>query len=230
MYDWFITALNNYGISEPMMALIIKSTGQTVTMTFLSGIIGSIIGLPIGILLYCSRPGQIVECAKLNHFLSILVNIFRSIPFIILIVWMMPFTRLILGTSIGLYAAIIPLSVGVAPLISRMVENALLEIPYGLIEAARSMGATVWQIIIKVMLPESLPGLINGLTITLITLVGYSAIAGAVGAGGLGQLAIQYGYQTSNIPVMNTVIMLLVALVFLIQFLGDRCVKYFNHK
>lgn len=148
-----------------------------------------VLGLPVGVL-YVTRPGQIVANAKLYRTLSALVNIFRSIPFIILLVWMIPFTRVIVGTSIGLQAAIVPLTVGAAPFIARMVENALLEIPTGLIEASRAMGATPLQIVRKVLLPEALPGLVNAATITLITLVGYSAMGGAVGAGGLVRLVI----------------------------------------
>ncbi len=161
--------------------------------------------------------------------LSGVVNIFRSIPFIILLVWMIPFTRMIVGTSIGLQAAIVPLTVGAAPFIARMVENALLEIPSGLVEAARAMGATPMQIIKKVLLPEALPGLVNAATITLITLVGYSAMGGAVGAGGLGQIGYQYGYIGYNATVMNTVLVLLVILVYLIQLSGDRIVKAVTH-
>ncbi|CDK67321.1 Methionine ABC transporter permease protein [Morganella morganii IS15] len=159
-----------------------------------------------------------------------LVNIFRAIPFIILLVWMIPFTRLVVGTSIGLQAAIVPLTVGAAPFIARMVENALLEIPSGLIEASRAMGATPLQIVSKILLPEALPGLINAATITLITLVGYSAMGGAVGAGGLGQIGYQYGYVGYNAVVMNTVLALLVVLVFIIQVCGDRLVKAVTHK
>ena len=181
-------------------------------------------------LLYVSRPGQISENAKLYRTISALVNIFRSIPFIILLVWMIPFTRIIVGTSIGLQAAIVPLTVGAAPFIARMVENALLEIPTGLIEASRAMGATPMQIIRKVLLPEALPGLVNAATITLITLVGYSAMGGAVGAGGLGQIGYQYGYIGYNAIVMNTVLALLVILVYLIQFAGDRIVRSVTHK
>ena len=159
-----------------------------------------------------------------------LVNIFRSIPFIILLVWMIPFTRLIVGTSIGLQAALVPLTIGAAPFIARMVENTLLEIPSGLIEAARAMGATPMQIISKILLPEALPGLINAATITLITLVGYAAMGGAVGAGGLGQIGYQYGYIGYSATVMNTVLVLLVILVYLIQFSGDRLVKTISRK
>lgn len=143
---------------------------------------------------------------------------------------MIPFTRLVVGTSIGLQAAIVPLTVGAAPFIARMVENALLEIPSGLIEASRAMGATPLQIVSKILLPEALPGLINAATITLITLVGYSAMGGAVGAGGLGQIGYQYGYVGYNAVVMNTVLALLVVLVFIIQVCGDRLVKAVTHK
>lgn len=161
---------------------------------------------------------------------SAVVNIFRSIPFIILLVWMIPFTRIIVGTSIGLQAAIVPLTVGAAPFIARMVENALLEIPAGLIEASRAMGATPLQIVRKILLPEALHGLVNAATITLITTVGYSAMGGAVGAGGLGQIGYQYGYIGYNATVMNTVLVLLVVLVYLIQLSGDRIVRAVTHK
>lgn len=181
-------------MSEAMMWLLVRGVWETLAMTFVSGFFGFVIGLPVGVLLYVTRPGQIMENARLYRSLSAVVNIFRSIPFIILLVWMIPFTRIIVGTSIGLQAAIVPLTVGAAPFIARMVENALLEIPAGLIEASRAMGATPLQIVRKILLPEALPGLVNAATITLITLVGYSAMGGAVGAGGLGQIGYQYGY------------------------------------
>ncbi|OON39858.1 DL-methionine transporter permease subunit [Izhakiella australiensis] len=217
-------------MSEGMIWILVRGLGETLTMTFVSGFLGFVIGLPFGVLLYVTRRGQIMENAKLNRITSIIVNIFRSIPFIILLVWMIPFTRLVVGTSIGLQAVIVPLTVGAAPFIARMVENTLLELPTGLIEASRAMGATPLQIIRKVLLPEALPGLINAATITLITLVGYSAMGGAVGAGGLGQIGIQYGYNTYNPPVMNTVLILLIILVWLIQFCGDRIVRAVTHK
>ncbi|MBL5826608.1 methionine ABC transporter permease MetI [Serratia fonticola] len=217
-------------MSEAMMWLMARGVWETVTMTFVSGFFGFVLGLPVGVLLYVTRPGQIITNNTVYKVLSGLVNIFRSIPFIILLVWMIPFTRMIVGTSIGLQAAIVPLTVGAAPFIARMVENALLEIPSGLVEAARAMGATPMQIITKVLLPEALPGLVNAATITLITLVGYSAMGGAVGAGGLGQIGYQYGYIGYNATVMNTVLILLVVLVYLIQFGGDRIVKAVTHK
>ena len=212
-------------MSEPMMWLLVRGVWETLAMTFVSGFFGFVIGLPVGVLLYVTRPGQIIANAKLYRTVSAIVNIFRSIPFIILLVWMIPFTRVIVGTSIGLQAAIVPLTVGAAPFIARMVENALLEIPTGLIEASRAMGATPMQIVRKV-----LPGLVNAATITLITLVGYSAMGGAVGAGGLGQIGYQYGYIGYNATVMNTVLVLLVILVYLIQFAGDRIVRAVTRK
>ena len=162
--------------------------------------------------------------------LSIVVNILRAIPFIILIVWMIPFTRIVAGTSIGMYAAIVPLSVGAAPFIARLVEHSLLEIPNGIIEAARAMGVNTRQLILKVLLPESLPSLINNASITLITLVGYSAMGGAVGAGGLGQIGYQYGYIGYDAFIMNSVLLLLVLLVFAIQYIGDFLSKRFDHR
>ncbi len=217
-------------MSESMIKLLLSGTLETIVMTFVSGFFGFVLGLPTGILLFITRKGQILEHPLLNRVLAILVNIFRSIPFIILIVWMIPFTRALVGTSIGVKAALVPLSIGAAPFIARMIENSLLEIPYGLIEAARALGARPMQIIRKVLLPEALPAIINSASITLITLVGYSAMGGAVGAGGLGQIGYQYGYIGYDVLVMNTVLVLLVIIVFLIQFGGDRLSKYFDHR
>lgn len=208
-------------MSEAMFFLLLDGIVETLLMTFLSGFFGLVIGLPLGVLLFVTRRGQIKENRMLNIILSTMVNIFRAIPFIILIVWMIPFTRMLVGTSIGMWAALVPLSVGVAPFIARMVENSLLEIPNGLIEASRSMGATPFQIVRKVLLPEALPSLINCVTIALITLVGFSAMGGAVGAGGLGQIAYKYGYVGYDLTIMNIVLVLLVLLVFIIQFIGD---------
>lgn len=217
-------------MSNAIISLFLEGIWQTLVMTFVSGVLGFALGLPVGILLYVSRPNQILANAKLYGIVSTVVNIFRSIPFIILLVWMIPFTRVIVGTSIGLQAALVPLTIGVAPFIARMSENALLEIPHGLIEASRAMGASPWQIIYRVLLPEALPSLLNAATITLITLVGYSAMGGAVGAGGLGQIGYQYGYIGYDAAMMNSVLVLLVLLVCSIQFIGNALVKKFNHK
>ena len=217
-------------MSESILELLLKGTSETIVMTFVSGFFGFVLGLPTGILLFLTRKNQILEQAVLNRTLSVLVNIFRSIPFIILIVWMIPFTRALVGTSIGVSAALVPLSIGAAPFIARLVENSLLGLPSGLIEAARALGATPFQIVYKVLLPEALPSLINAASITLITLVGYSAMGGAVGAGGLGQVGYQYGYIGYDAVTMNAVLALLVILVFLIQFAGDTLSKRFDHR
>ena len=217
-------------MSDSMILLLAKGAWETIVMTFVSGFFGFLIGLPTGVLLFMTRKGQVLEHKTFNHTISIIVNIFRSIPFIILIVWMIPFTRALVGTSIGVEAAIVPLSIGAAPFIARLIENSLIEVPGGLVEAARAMGATPFQIVYKVLLPEALPAIINSASITLITLVGYSAMGGAVGAGGLGQIGYQYGYVGYDVVVMNTVLLLLIALVFIIQFLGDLIAKRVDHR
>jgi len=217
-------------MSESMILLLFKGAWETIIMTFVSGFFGFVIGLPTGVMLFMTRKGQVLENRGLNNTVSVIVNIFRSIPFIILIVWMIPFTRMLVGTSIGVEAALVPLSIGAAPFIARMVENSLIEVPHGLVEAARAMGATPFQIVYKVLLPEALPSLINTASITLITLVGYSAMGGAVGAGGLGQIGYQYGYVGYDVTVMNTVLVSLVTLVFFIQFTGDFIAKKVDHR
>ncbi|EJF99730.1 methionine ABC transporter permease MetI [Flavobacterium sp. F52] len=217
-------------MSDSLIDLLLKGTWETIVMTFVSGFFGFLLGLPTGILLFLTRKNQILDQPILNRTLSVIVNVFRSIPFIILIVWMIPFTRAIVGTSIGVSAALVPLSIGAAPFIARLVENSLLSLPSGLIEAARALGATPLQIVYKVLLPEALPSLINAASITLITLVGYSAMGGAVGAGGLGQVGYQYGYIGYDAVTMNSVLALLVILVFAIQFAGDRLSKRFDHR
>jgi D-methionine transport system permease protein len=217
-------------MSEPMIWMIINGLLETIIMTFVAGFFGFVIGLPTGILLFMTRKGQVSENRLVNSLVSVIVNIFRSIPFIILIVWMIPFTRALVGTSIGVQAALVPLSIGAAPFIARMVENSLVEIPNGLIEAARAMGARPLQIVFKVLIPEALPSIISAASITLITLVGYSAMGGAVGAGGLGQIGYQYGYVGYDVVVMNTVLVLLVALVFLIQISGEFISKKADHR
>lgn len=217
-------------MSDSIVSLLLQGTWETLVMTFVSGFFGFAMGLPVGVLLFLTREHQILERKSVHRVLSVIVNIFRSIPFIILIVWMIPFTRALVGTSIGVTAALVPLSVGAAPFIARLVENILLALPPGLIEAARALGATPFQIVKKVLLPEALPSLINAASITLITLVGYSAMGGAVGAGGLGQVGYQYGYIGYDTVIMNSVLVLLIGLVFIIQFAGDRLSKRFDHR
>ncbi|MDR1881696.1 MAG: methionine ABC transporter permease MetI [Prevotella sp.] len=217
-------------MSDEMIDLLLKGTVETIIMTFVSGFFSFVIGLPLGVLLYMTRKGHIKENLVLHEILSAAVNIFRAIPFIILIVWMIPFTRVLVGTSIGVSAALVPLSLGAAPFVARMIENSLLEVPGGLIEASRAMGATPLQIVTKVLLPEALPSIINCASITLIMLVGYSAMGGAVGAGGLGQTGYQYGYVGYDLKIMNMVLILLVILVFIIQYAGNYISKKVDHK
>ena len=213
-----------------MLQLFLQGTWETIVMTFASGFFGFVLGLPLGVLLYTTRKGQVWENTVVNKLLAVIINLFRAIPFIILIVWMIPFTRFVAGTSIGVAAALVPLSVGAAPFIARMAENSFLEVPYGLVEASRAMGASPFQIIYKVLIPEALPSLINCASITLITLVGYSAMGGVVGAGGLGQIGYQYGYVGYDMLTMNLVIGLLVLLVFAIQTAGNSISRKMDHR
>ena len=217
-------------MSDQMLVMILQGLWETIMMTFVSGFFGFLLGLPTGVLLFMTRKGEVLESRAVNSIVSVLVNIFRSIPFIILIVWMIPFTRILVGTSIGVGAALVPLSIGAAPFIARMVENSLIEVPGGLIEAARSMGASPLQIVLKILLPEALPSIIGAASITLITLVGYSAMGGAVGAGGLGQIGYQYGYVGYDVAVMNIVLVLLILLVFVIQISGALIAKKLDHR
>jgi D-methionine transport system permease protein len=215
---------------EGLLQLLLEALGETVAMVFASGFIGFAIGIPIGIVLHLSKKNGLLEHHLLNKILGIVVNIGRSIPFIILLVAIIPFTRFIVGTTIGTAAAIVPLTIGAIPFIARLVEGALLEVPSGLVEAAQAMGAKPQQIITKVLLPEALPGIINAVTITLVTLVGYSAMAGTVGGGGLGDVGIRYGYQRFDATVMMITVVILVFVVQLIQSMGDHLVKYVDHR
>lgn len=222
-------------IKQGMIFQIARSTDDTLYVLFFSGLYGLILGLPIGVTLFITRKGQILESRWIHLLLSFIVNLFRAAPFVILIIWLIPFTKLIMGlltgtsTFLGKDAVIIPLCIGIAPLIARMIENALLDIPQGLIEAARTMGATPFQIIRKVLIPESLPVIVNSVTIALIGLTGYVAMVGLVGTNVLGQVAMQYGYNSYNPYIMNSVLILMVLIVFIIQFIGDKTVKRILH-
>ncbi len=216
-------------MSPALLSDLLRSLWQTIYMVGVSGIIASLLGIPIGVILISTRNGGILSNPIINSMTSAFVNGLRSIPFIILLVAIIPLTRLIAGTSIGTTAAIVPLTVGTIPFIARLVENTLEEVPTGLIEAGLAMGASPVQIIAKILIPEGLVGIINGLTITVITLVNYSAMAGAVGAGGLGDLAIRYGYQRFNLTVMFVTIIILILLVQIIQMTGDRIAKACSH-
>ena len=215
--------------SDALM-LLPKALGETVYMVAVSMIVASAIGIPLGVLLLATGKNQVLELGIANKTLSAIVNCVRSIPFIILMVAIIPFTRLIVGSSIGTTAAIVPLIIASIPLIARLVETSLREVPYGLIEAALSMGATPYQIIRRVLLPEAMPSIVAQLTTVIIVFIGESAMAGAVGGGGLGDLAIRYGYQRFNPEVMLATVIVLIVLVQVIQFLGNMLAKKLNKK
>ena len=217
-------------MSSAMFDLILQATLDTLYMVAVSGVIATLLGLPLGVMLYVTRPRQILAMPVLNQVLGIITNIGRSIPFIILMVAIIPFTRMLVGTSIGINAASVPLTIAAIPFVARLIEGALNEISPGLIESAQSMGATPWQIITKVLIPEARGGIITGLTITLVTLVSYSAMAGAVGGGGLGDLGIRYGCNRFNPTIMLITVVILVVLVQGFQSLGDYLVRKSDRK
>ena len=208
-------------MSPEIFSLLFESLGETLYMVAVSMICASILGIPLGILLVVTEKDEILACPAINKPLAFIINMIRSIPFIILMVAIIPFTRFLVHTSIGTTAAIVPLTIAAIPYIARMVETSIREIPSGLIEAAESMGATPMQIIRKVLLPEALPSILESLTVVIVSLVGASAMAGTIGGGGLGDLAIRYGYQRFQADVMIATIIVLVIVVQLIQFIGN---------
>ena len=202
-------------------ALLAQGTVDTLVMTIASCLLAYVVGLPLGIWFAITVPGGLRPNRAVNTVLGWVINIGRSIPFIILLVAIIPFTRLVVGTSLGVPGAVVPLTVAAAPFVARIVEQSLAEVDKGLIEAAHSFGASTFQIVTKVMLKESLPSLVRGVAITFVNLFGYSAMAGTVGAGGLGDIAIRYGYQRFQGDVMLVAVVLCVVLVQLFQSLGD---------
>lgn len=217
-------------MSPAMLDLLWTSLLETLWMVGVSGLVGTALGLPLGILLVITDRGGLLQNVAVNRALGALANAVRSTPFIILLVAIIPFTRWVAGTSIGTTAAIVPLSIAATPFIARLVEAALREVDRGLIEALLAMGATPWQIIRKVLLPEALPGIVSALTITVVSLIGHSAMAGAVGGGGLGDLGIRYGYQRFLPEVMAAVVIVLILLVQVIQSAGDRLARRLDHR
>lgn len=208
-----------------IIPLLSKALGETVYMVVVSMLIASAIGVPLGVLLHTTAKGQILENVIINQTIGSIVNAVRSIPFIILMVAIIPLTRLLVGSAIGTTAAIVPLVIASIPFIGRQVETSLKEVPAGLVEAAQSMGATPFQIISRVLLPEAMPGIVSQLTTVIIALVGESAMAGAIGGGGLGDLAIRYGYQRFRPEVMLATVVVLIVLVQLVQFIGNTLAK-----
>ena len=217
-------------MSANLIPILWESTLQTLYMVALSTLLGTLIGAPLGIFLATSRRGELLSAPVLNTVLGLIVNAARSTPFIILVVAIIPLTRLIAGTSIGTTAAIVPLTIASAPFIARLIETAIREVDSGLIEAARAMGAAPFQIVRKVLIPEAMPGIILGLTLAVVSLIGYSAMVGAVGGGGLGDLGIRYGYQRFMPEVMLAVVVILILLVQAVQSLGEWIAARFDKR
>jgi D-methionine transport system permease protein len=213
-----------------MLELMWRSLWETVLMTSASGIISLLAGLPLGLALLVTARGGIAEHLWINRVLGAIINGFRSVPFIILLVALIPITRLIVGTSLGTWAAIVPLAIAATPYYARIAEVSLREVDRGLVDAVRAMGGNRWTIIREVLVPEALPGIVAGFTVTLVTLIGASAMAGAIGAGGLGDLAIRYGYQRFETSVMIAVVAVLIVLVCGMQWLGDLLVRRLDHR
>lgn len=213
-----------------LWTLLLTSTLETLYMVGVSAVFAAAGGLALGILLVVTAPGGVLAAPAIHKTLAALANVGRSIPFIIIVVAIVPFTRLVVGTSIGTDAAIVPLVVGAIPYVARLVESALIEVDPGIVDAVIAMGATPWQVIRKAYLPEAIPALFRAMTIMSITLVSYSAMAGAVGGGGLGDLAIRYGYQRFRPDVMASTVIVLVIFVQAVQFLGDSLAKRFDRR
>ena len=218
-------------MSQEIIKLMLQGIQETFYMVAVATIIGGIIGIPLGITLVTTSKGHILENRFINQILGTIVNIIRSIPFIILMVAIIPLTRLIAGTSIGTTAACVPLTIVAIPFLSRLVETSIRDVDFGLVEAAESMGATPFQIIRKVLIPEALPTIINNITVLIVNLIGASAMAGAIGGGGLGDIAIRYGYQRFRPDVMLATIIILIVVVNVIQaggyFSSIKKINYF---
>jgi len=215
---------------DELYDLVLNGTLETLYMVFLSGILTIAIGLPLGVLLFVSRPRGLAASPKINVLLGAVVNVGRSLPFVVLLIALIPLTRLIVGTTLGSTAAVVPITLGAIPFFARIVESALDEVDAGRIEAIQAMGGNLRHIIFTVLLPEALPALLAGVTLTLVMLIGFSSMAGVIGGGGLGDLAIRYGYQRFNNQVMVATIVVLVVMVQLVQSVGDRLVRSLAHK
>lgn len=205
--------------------LMSTATLETLYMVAMAGLFTFLIGLPLGVLLKVGRHDGILPLPRLNALLGAIVNVGRSLPFVVLLIALIPLTRIIVGTTLGSSAAIVPITIGAIPFFARIVENALDEVNKGRIEAIVSMGGSGWHVVSKVLLPEALPALLAGMTLTLVMLIGFSSMAGVIGGGGLGDLAIRYGYQRFNQPVMIGTVIVLILLVQAVQMVGDRLVR-----
>ena len=210
---------------DRLLELFTPAIIDTFYMVFFSSLFATLLGLPLGILAVITSKGHILEMPKLKAILDLFINVFRSFPFIILMILVFPLSRFIVGTTIGSTATIVPLSIAAAPFVARLIEGAIKEVDGGLIELSKSLGANNWEIIFKVLIPEAMPSLIHSFTITIISLIGYSAMAGAVGGGGLGDLAIRYGYQRFQTDIMIISVVVIIIIVQVIQVIGDLIVK-----
>ncbi|WP_294912546.1 methionine ABC transporter permease [Tatumella sp. UBA2305] len=210
--------------------LMISGTTDTLYMVLLSAVFTLLIGLPVGVLLFLTRKGGLLPNPLISHLLNWVVNIGRALPFVIMLIAVIPFTRLIVGTTLGSTAAVVPITLGAFPFFSRIVESALNEVDYGRIEAVQSLGGNLWYIVSRVLLPEALPALVSGVTLTIVMLIGFSAMAGVVGGGGLGDLAIRYGYQRFDNTLMAGTVIMLLFLVLAIQKTGDIVVRSLAHR
>ncbi len=213
-----------------IVQLLLNATGETLYMVLLAGLFTLLIGLPLGVLLFVSRRNGLLPLPRLNRGLGAVINLGRSLPFVVMLIALIPLTRLIVGTTLGSTAAVVPITIGAFPFFARIVETALDEVDKGRIEAIVAMGGDIRHVILKVLLPEALPALVAGVTLTLVMLIGFSSMAGVIGGGGLGDLAIRYGYQRFNNQIMVVTVIVLVLLVQGVQSLGDRCVRSLAHR
>ncbi|MGM3227131.1 methionine ABC transporter permease [Dickeya zeae] len=210
---------------DEFFPIMLNATLETLYMVGLAALFTVLVGLPTGVLLFISRQSGVLPLPRVNAVLGSVINVGRSLPFVVLLIALIPFTRWVVGTTLGSTAAVVPIAVGAFPFFARIVENALAEVDSGRIEAIESMGGTVWHVITKALLPEALPSILAGVTLTIVMLIGFSSMAGVIGGGGLGDLAIRYGYQRFNQQVMAGTVIVLVLLVQLVQSLGDRLVR-----
>ncbi|GLW11369.1 ABC transporter permease [Microtetraspora sp. NBRC 13810] len=215
---------------DELLPALWQATAETAQMVFWSTLLTALLGLPLGVLLVTTDRGGLTPLPAVKAVLGAVVNVGRSLPFIVLLVAILPFTRLVTGTTIGTVAAIVPLTLGAVPFYARLVETALRGVGRELVEAAQAMGARRTTVVVKVLLPEALPGLVAGLTVSVVALIGYSAMAGAIGGGGLGDLAIRYGYQRFETAVMIVTVVLLIVIVQLVQSLGDVVARRLSHR
>jgi len=215
---------------DDLWPLLVSGTLDTLYMVALASLFTLIIGLPLGVLLFVTRRDGVLPAPRINQLLGSIINVGRSLPFIVLLIALIPFTRIIVGTTLGSTAAVVPITIGAFPFFARIVETALDEVDKGRIEAILSMGGNAWHVISKVLLPEALPALLAGVTLTIVMLIGFSSMAGVIGGGGLGDLAIRYGYQRFNNEIMIGTVVILVAMVQVVQSTGDRLVRRLAHR